>query len=53
MITFQEENGSNVEEMYLLEFVYDCWRLTGKCIAVYKILQDIKRHRELMINNIG
>ena len=53
MIIFQEENGSNVEEMYLLEFAYDCWKLTGKCIAIYKVLQDIKRHRELTINNIN
>lgn len=51
-VIFKNESGGIVEEMYLLEFVYDCWKLCGKCITIYKVIQDIKCHRELTINNI-
>lgn len=52
-VIFKKENGTIALEMYLLEFVYECWKLCGKCIAIYKVIQDIKRHRELTINNIS
>lgn len=52
-VIFKNEAGNVVHEMYLLEFVYECWKLCGKSIVVYKVIQDIKRHRELTINNIS
>ncbi len=52
-LVFKEEDGKVIHQMYLLEFVYDCWKLCSKSIAIYKVLQDIKRHRELTINNVS
>lgn len=51
-IEFYDEMKSRKEEIYLLEFVYKCWLLLDKIVIIYKVLQDIKRHRMLTINNV-
>jgi len=50
-IVFYDERKSVIEEIYLLDYVYKCWLLLDKTIIIYKVLQDIKRHRMLTINN--
>ena len=51
-IEFKNDNSSDKEEMYLLEFVYSCWSLLDKTIIIYKVIQDIKRHRLMLLNEI-
>ena len=51
-IEFYDEMKSRKEEIYLLDFVYKCWLLLDKIIIIYKVLQDIKHHRMLAINNV-
>lgn len=47
-ILFKNEKGTITDEMYLLEFVYECWNLAINCISIYKVIQDVKRHHELL-----
>ncbi|WP_310605023.1 hypothetical protein [Anaerosporobacter sp.] len=41
------------DEIYLLEFVYKCWKMFEKVISIYKIVQDVKLHRKLAIKDKG
>lgn len=41
------------DDMFVLEFVFECWNLYESLIGIYKVIQDIKRHRQLTINNIS
>ncbi|GAU76940.1 hypothetical protein [Fusibacter sp. 3D3] len=43
-------SGILTDELFLLEFVYDCWMLFEKVVMVYKTIQDIKNHRLDTIN---
>ncbi|OPA77532.1 hypothetical protein BVG16_13860 [Paenibacillus selenitireducens] len=40
------------DEVYILEYVYNCWSMFEKIISVYKIIQDVKIQREIAINTI-
>lgn len=49
-IPFDHKVQYGDDEIYILEYVYKCWNMFEKIIAIYKILQDIKINREILVN---
>ena len=34
--------GNNTQEKYLLEYAYECYSMFLNCVAIYKLIVDIK-----------